>query len=144
MNIEKYYELNDDVIKFFYSCFNEFNIPLDLKFTFLGDNTQKQLIKMIKIPPQYAKLLNKDILVIINEYMYDLFNENDNSNEINKILFDQQIDLIEYNLEKGTFKISKPSINLTNHSIKKYSFEKVKNAIELEKIILNKTKNEQK
>jgi len=112
-----------------------------LKFLFQSNNKQKQLIKLSKIPEQYVFELQKDILVEINSIYYDSFN---NDEKLIEILFDQEIDKISYNLEKGTLKLTKPTFASNNGIIDKYSFEEVKRAIETEKLFEDQQKDKQK
>lgn len=137
---ENFKELEKDIVEFFMKRLSNFNIAIDLKFQFQANNKQKQLIKLTKIPDQYAAILNKDILVQVNEEYFDAFNSKDE--DINKILFDKSIDLIETNLDKGTFKIGKANISTTDSIIKKYSYDKVKRAIETERLFEEQRKNQ--
>ena len=133
--------LEDDIIDVFKKRVDEFAIPIELKFLYQSNNKQKQLIKLSKIPEQYVFELQKDILVEINSIYYDSFN---NDEKLIEILFDQEIDKISYNLEKGTLKLTKPTFASNNGIIDKYSFEEVKRAIETEKLFEDQQKDKQK
>jgi len=127
-----YQELSEDVINFFKERLDNFYIPMDLKFYFQANSKQKQLIKMSRIPDQYSVILKKDILVQVNEEYYDSFSSNDN--DINTILFDQCINLIHCNLEKGTFKFQATDFKASEGIIEKYTYDKVQRAIEIERL----------
>ena len=131
-------ELSDYIEEFFIERLNNFNIPIDLKFYFQANKKQKTLINLTKIPDQYSVILNKDILVQVNEDYFDSFNS---EQDINTILIDQSIDLIEYNLEKGTFKVNTPKFRASESIVDKYSYEKVARAIEVERLY-EKQKND--
>lgn len=138
---ENFKDLEKDIIDFFTERLNGFSIPIDLKYQYQSNNKQKQLIKLTKIPDQYAVILNKDILVQVNEEYFDAFNTE--SEDINCILFDQCIDLIEYNLDKGTFKIGKANFYASEGIIEKYTYDKVQRAIEVERLYEDQKKEQE-
>ncbi|NPV12786.1 MAG: hypothetical protein HPY57_13445 [Ignavibacteria bacterium] len=138
---ENFKELEKDIVEFFIERLNTFNIPIDLKFYFQSNCKQKQLIKLTKIPDQYSVIMNKDILVQVNEEYFDAFSTEDE--DINKILFDQCIDLIEYDLDKGTFKIGKANFYATEGIIEKYTYDKVQRAVEVERLYEDQKKNQE-
>jgi len=125
-------KLEQDIIDFFNEKIQKTSISINLKFLFLSKSTQKQVIKLTKIPEHYSYALKKDILVEVNETYYDNFNSEDD--KINDILFDQEIDKIEVNYEKGTFRLAKPSFASSKGIIDKYTFEEVDRAIETERL----------
>ena len=128
-----YSELHEDIVEFFNERLELFHIPMSLSFYFQENSKQKQLIKLTKIPEQYSVIINKDILVQVNQEYFDSFNSE--GDDINTILFDQALDMIETNMDKGTFKIkSKTNFNASLGIINKYSFEKVQRAIEVERL----------
>lgn len=136
---ENFKELEKDIVDFFVERLNTFNIALDLKFEFQSNCKQKQLIKLTKIPDHYSVIMNKDILVQVNEEYFDAFSTEDE--DINKILFDQCIDLIETDLDKGTFKIGKANFSTTEGIIEKYTYDKVQRAIEVERLYEDQKKD---
>lgn len=138
---ENFKELEQDIVDFFTERFNSFNIPIDLKFYFQSNCKQKQLIKMTKIPDQYSVILSKDILIQVNEGYFDAFSTEDE--DINKILFDQCIDLIEYDLDKGTFKLGKANFSATEGIIEKYTYDKVQRAVEVERLYEDQKKEQE-
>ncbi|MCK9447007.1 hypothetical protein M0Q50_09175 [bacterium] len=133
--------LQQDIVDFFKNRVDEFAIPLEIKFLFQANNKQKQLIKLSVIPEQYKFELEKDLLVEVNTIYFDSFNNDENLLEI---LFDQEIDKISYNLDKGTLKLSKPTFSSNNGIIDKYSFELVKQAQETEKLFEEQQKDSAK
>lgn len=131
-------KLESDIIDFFEDRLKNFNIPIDISFEYLSNSKQKsQLIKLTKIPDQYSVLLNKDILVQVNEEYFDAFDE-----DAKKILFDQEIDKIQFNLEKGTFKLGKSNINTSQGIVEKYSYEQVQRALEIERLYEEQKKDQ--
>ena len=107
-------------------------IPLDMKLYFQANKKQKVLIKMTKIQDHYSVILDKDILISVNPDYFDNFRTDDES--INVILFDQCIDLIKYDLEKGSIKIGKTNFAASECIIKKYTYDNVQRAVEVERL----------
>ena len=96
LKTEQYYELDDDVIDFFKKIEQEFVFAIDFNYTFQCNSKQKKLIQIKKIPDNYAVLLNSDILVTINENVFEKLDD-----EIRTILFEQEIDKIGVNPTNG-------------------------------------------
>lgn len=136
---ESFKELEEDIIEFFNSRIINFNIPIVLDFVFLSNSKQKNhLIKLVKLSDPYSVALNKDILVIINSEYFDAFDD-----DTKTILFDQEIDKIEFDLEKGTFKIGKANFSSNRGIIEKYTYKQVQRAVEIEKLYEQQKKDEQ-
>jgi hypothetical protein len=132
-----------DIIDFFEEIYEEKGIPFNLKFEFQSNTKLKQLIKLIKIPDQYSVIMSKDVLVQFNTEYFDLLDDE----EIKKILIEQEIDRIEYNLQKGTWKLGSYGISTNFGMVDKWSSEKVIEAIEAEKLLeeqLREKKKEEK
>jgi hypothetical protein len=136
-----YKELEQDIVDFFNSILTDKNLPVDLKYYFQSVSTQKSLVKLTKIPDQYNAAMNKDILVQVNEDFFDHLAEKDDL--IKRILFEQEIDNIEFNTDKGTFKIGKPNFTSNLGIIQKYTFDKVKRAQEVEKLYLTQKEDDE-
>ena len=129
----KFTDLQDDIVDFFKERLENFSIPMSFTFYYQENSKQKQLIKLTKIPEQYSVILNKDILVQVNAEYFDSFSTE--GDDINTILFDQAIDMIDYNLDKGTFKIkSKTNFMASVGIIDKYTYDKVQRALEVERL----------
>jgi hypothetical protein len=118
----------EDIVDYLNESVKRFNLPVDLKFFVMTSAKQKQLVKISKIPDHYSVALNCDIMATVNDSFFDSFDD-----EAKNILFDQEIDKIEWNLEKGTFKLTKANFSTSRGIIEKYTFEKVARAVELEK-----------
>jgi len=141
-------ELEEDIITFFTERVKELTLPIELKFLYQAVTSQKVLLKLTKIPEQYKFATGCDILVQVNPEYFDAFDANDS--KINEILFDQEVDNISFNMEKGTLKLSKPTFKSNKGIIDKYSYEEVSRAVEAEKLFVEqqldkeKENNEQK
>ena len=135
---EQYEALSDSVIDYFKGIESSFAMPMDIKFTFVANSKQKKLIKISKIADTYSYLLDSDILVIFNEDYFENFDDNSK-----QILVEQEIDRIEFDLEKGTFKIGKANFSSNRGIIEKYTYKQVQRAVEIEKLYEQQKKDEQ-
>lgn len=125
---EHYENLSDDIIDYFKKIENSFAMPMDVKFKFMSNSKQKKLINITKISDTYSYLLDSDILVVFNEDYFDNFDD-----QTRQILIEQEIDKIEFDLEKGTIKIKQPEINTSCGIIEKFTLKLVENANKLQK-----------
>lgn len=121
--MDKFYKLSQDSIDRFYEVFNKKSFPISIKFQFMGNEKQKELIKVSKITDQYAFLLEKELLVSINEDLLNVFDE-----ESVSILLEQEIDKININIDSGKIKLVKTDLNTFSSLVNKYGVEKVTRA----------------
>jgi hypothetical protein len=131
LKTEQYFELDQDIIDYFKDLEKNFSFAIDIKYLFQTNTKLKQLISIKKIPDNFAVILNAEVLVTVNE---DYFNKMDDS--IRKILFEQEIDKIIPNLEKGSLKIVQPSLKTSAGIVKKFSYEKVERANETQRLLV--------
>ena len=120
-----------DIIEFFEKTLETFAIPKTIDFYYISNTKQKSLIKISKIPDQYSIRLNSDLVVSFNETYFDMIDDD----QAKTILIEQEIDKIEYNSEKDTIKLGKPSIATGIGIVKKWKYEEVERAIEVEKAL---------
>jgi hypothetical protein len=125
---EQYESLSDEIIAYFKGIEKSFAMPMDIKFVFVANSKQKKLVKITKISDTFAYLLDADILVVFNEDYFDNFDD-----QTKQILVEQEIDKIEFDLEKGTISIKEPEINTSCGIIEKFSLKLVENANRLQK-----------
>ena len=135
-------ELGEDIIDIFKLRVTELALPKDIKFLYQAVPSQKLLIKLSKIPDQYKFATGCDILVQINPDYFDTFNKDDS--KIIEILFDQVIDNISFNSDKGTFKLNKPTFKTNCGIIDKYSYDEVARAVEAERLYLEQLNDKDK
>ncbi len=121
--MSKYYELSEDTIKSFVDVYKKKSFFSEIKFDFIGCESQKSLIKISKIPDNYAMKMEKDLLVTINEDLFIKFDD-----ESIDILCEQELDKISINLDSGKIKMVKPDVNTFSSLISKYGFDKVSRA----------------
>jgi hypothetical protein len=137
---EDYTQLDEEIVSYIKDVEKEFNLPIDISFSYLSNNKQKHLIKFTKIPDMYASddALNSDIMVVVNdEYFYN-FDE-----DAKKVLIEKEFDRISFNFEKGTFKLVNPKISVNSGFVEKHTWERVSNAVKLEEEFENQRKDRQ-
>ncbi len=130
----KFYEASDDAKNRFNEVFEKKAFPVGIGFQFVGNESQKELIKISKIPDQFSFILDKEILVIFNEDLLNVFDD-----ESITILIEQEIDKININIETGKIKFVKTDLNTFSSLVNKYGVEKVAKANKVEELY-----NEQK
>ena len=126
---EAFYELDGTTEELFMEVFNKKSFPVNVSFQFIGSSKQKQLIKVAKIADDFAFVLKKDLKVIINEDLLDVFDE-----ESITILIEQEIDKININMESGKIKLVGTDLNSFSSIVNKYGVEKVARANKVEEL----------
>lgn len=127
--MDRFYELSEDTIDDFYQIFNKKSFPIPIKFQFVGDSKQKNLIKIAKIADDYAFILGKELKVSINESLLNAYDE-----ESITILFEQEIDKININIDSGKIKLVKTDLNTFSSLVNKWGVEKVARANKVEEL----------
>lgn len=127
--MSKYYELSDETISKFNEVFNTKTFPLAVRFQFVGCESQKQLIKISKMPDHFEFLLEKELLVIMNEDLFRVFDD-----ESITILIEQELDKISISIDTGKIKLVKPDLTTFSGIVSKYGIEKVARANQVEEL----------
>lgn len=127
--MDRFYELSEDTINDFLEIFNKKSFPVDMKFQFEGDNKQKNLINISKIPDKYSFLLGKELLVSINEDLLSAYDE-----ESITILFEQEIESINIDINSGKIKMVRTDLNTFSSLVNKYGVDKVARANKVEEL----------
>jgi hypothetical protein len=138
LKMDNFYQLSEDTISKFYEIFNKKTFPVSIKFQFLGDEKQKDLIKIKIISPNYSFITQKDLLVTVNEDILNVFDD-----ESITILFEQEIDKINMNVETGKIKLVKTDLNTFSSLVNKYGVEKVARANKVEELYKQQQKDAQ-
>jgi hypothetical protein len=125
--MDKYYKLDEDTITFFNNVFSKKAFPVKIDFEFIGNSKQKSFIKIAKIADQYEFLLEKQLIISVNEELFDAFDD-----ESKTILFEQEIDKLTIDVDKGKIKMIKPDLNTFSGLISKYGIEKISRANSVE------------
>lgn len=135
--MDRFYELSEDTIDDFYKIFNKKSFPISVKFQFIGDSKQKNLVKISKLADDISFLLQKELKISINEDLMNVFDE-----ESITILFEQEIDKININLDSGKIKLVKTDLNTFSSIVNKYGVEKVARANKVEELYAEQQKDE--
>jgi len=149
---EQYFELGDetdtqDIIDFFDERLKTFNLMVNPRF-YLQANTKqkKQLIKISKVPEQFQEKMRADFIVQINPTYFDEFSSSNpdyNLDNINEILFDQEIDKIEINPKNGKMTIKQKSIKASKGIIDRFNYDDVIRAEEIEELVQKQKEDEE-
>jgi hypothetical protein len=121
--MDRYDELSEDIQEHFLGIYDKKSFMMAIKFKFIADAKLKQLIKIQKLSEMYQFAINKDVIVLVNEDMYDKMI---NDKKLVDILIEQELDKLV--IEKGKLKTVKPDISTFSSIIKKYSTEDVMRA----------------
>lgn len=132
--MSKFYEVSEDTIKIFDDVFNKKSFPVGVNFQFIGNDKQKELIKITKINDVFTFILEKDLLVSINETLLNVFDD-----EMVTILMEQEIDKVFVSIDTGKIKLIKPDLTTFTSLINKYGVEKVARANQVEDLFHQQT-----
>jgi len=130
LKTEQYYKLDEDIIDYFKNIERDFAFALNIDYLFQANTKQKQLITVKKIADNLAVLLEAELLVTVNEHYFNVMDD-----DMIKILFEQEIDKILPNLEKGTIKIVQPSLKTSAGIVKKFTYVNVERANETQRLL---------
>ena len=134
--MDNFYEVSEDTIKTFFEIFNKKSFPVSIKFQFIGNEKQKELIKVSKIADHFTFILKTEILVSINDDLMSVFDD-----ESITILMEQEIDKININIESGKIKLVKTDLNTFSSIVNKYGVEKVARANKVEELYQEQKKD---
>ena len=126
---EVFFHLDETTEELFMEVFNKKAFPVNIKFLFQGNSKQKQLIKIKKIADEYAFELGKELLVSINADLLNVFDD-----ESVSILFEQEIEAININMESGKIKLVGPDLKTHSSIVNKYGVDKVARANKVEEL----------
>ena len=118
--------------------FSKKAFPFNVGFQFVGSESQKNLIKITKMPDQFAFLTDKELLVSINDELMSIFED-----ESIQILIEQEIDKITVNMDTGKIKMVKPDLTTFSGLINKYGIEKIAKANKVEELYSQQKKDGQ-
>ena len=125
---ERYAELSDDVRTKFMEVYNSKSFPIQIGFKFIDDNKLKQVIKIQKLSEVYQFIVEKEVMVFINE---DLYYKMDDDSSIN-ILIEQELDKLSINIDNGKITMSKSDLITSAGLINKYGSDAVLRANQID------------
>jgi hypothetical protein len=127
--MDRFYDLSEDTVQIFNQVLGNKVMPVTFKFKFVGDSKQKRLIKISKFTDDVRFAFNVDMKVVINEALLESYDE-----ESITILIEQEVDRIQYSLEKDQLKLVKPDLNTFSSLINKYGIESIARANKVEEL----------
>jgi Putative phage metallopeptidase len=133
--VDKFYDLSDEAVKTFMDIYNKKSFPFNISFQFLGCE-QKSLVKITKLPDNYAFLLKKELLVSVNDLLMSVFDD-----ESIQILIEQELDKISVNID-GKIKMIKPDLTTFSSLINKYGIDKITKANQVEELYHEQSQDE--
>ena len=125
--MSKFYHISDDTKEIWNKVFEQKAFPININFLLLGNEKQKELIKVGKITEQYAFVLDKEMVVYFNEDLLSVFDD-----ESIGILIEQEIDKISIDTQSGKIKMIKPDLSTFSSIINKHGVNKVARANQIE------------
>lgn len=125
---ERYQELSEDIQELFMGIIEKKSFALNIGFRFIYDSKLKQVIKIQKLQDIYTFLLNKEILVFVNEDLYEKMQDEESLN----ILFEQEIDRIGINSKTGKIVMNKPDLITFSPLVNKYGADKIMRANQID------------
>jgi len=134
--MSKFYELDDDSKKTFTDVFDKKTFPVNISFQFLGNEKQKELIKITKISDQFSFIMKKDILVSMNEALLIVFDA-----ESITILIEQELDKISIDSQSGKIKMVRYDLSTFSAIMNKYGVDKVARANKVEDLYQQQVKD---
>ncbi len=134
MEQSKFYELSVDTIADIQKVIDTLALSFNLRIKMVGNTKLKSLIKLQKVSDIYSFLYNTDLILYFNEDYYMTLQTDTEHTENAEILMYQELDRLEFNIEKGTFKIAKYKVQTTTGVIKKFGIDAVANANEISEL----------
>lgn len=137
---DKYYELQQEVVDKFNDVVSTLALPTRINFKVIGDAKQKKLITIKKINDAYAYISGFQVLVTINEPLFEKLEEDE---KVIEVLFVEELNNLQINMNTGAIKISKADFISCNSVLEKYTPDEVKRVKDIERLALEQTSDEE-
>lgn len=132
----KFYDLEENSIEQINNIIDSMSFPFNIKRKIIGVSNQKCLIKLAKTSPITTHLSGIELLICINEdYLVAL------EEECSKILIHQELDRIETDIQKGSFKLGKFKLQTNEGILHKYGIDAVAKANQLSDLYTKQKKD---
>lgn len=116
---DKYFDMCEDLESYFTKAFADAGLERVLNLRVLGCKNQKKVTDgPKKLPPLYSYMTKEDIVVTVNEEIFELLIE-----EQRIIVAEEAIAAISYDFEKDKASIATPDFQSYGLIIRKYGFE---------------------
>lgn len=126
----KFSEVTDDTQKDFDNVLKKMNNPFTLQFLLLHNEKLKTAVKVQKVSEVYQFICKADVIVFFNETIFDKLDKS-----AKEILIRQELDKITVNMDSGKIKMVKPDVVTFSGILKKFGFEKVARANQLNDLV---------
>jgi len=126
----KFDTISPETQEFFDKLISKISLPYDLKYLLIHADRQKQIIKLHKLNEMMSFALNYDVIISINENLFDAIDDD----TVREILFLQEIDKITVNLETGKITFIKPDMITFSSLINRYGLDAVARANQLDSL----------
>jgi len=129
MSEEKFHEVSQKAEDAFNNVVSKIALPYTINFKLIGNDTQKNLVKLSKVADVYSYLTSLQVLVIFNNTYIDALDD-----EAVEILIQQELDRLQFNMKTGKISISAPELQTSVGVVKKYGIDEVARANKLEEL----------
>lgn len=123
---ERYGKTSEDVINFFNEI-NKTQMTDKISFLFISDSEAKELITIKKINDKFKFVLERDLIVTINEDLFDKFDDISK-----KLLIEEELSKVNFNYESGKISIGKADFVTNMKTISKYGIDTIARAKNIE------------
>jgi len=114
----KYSEVSEENANIFAEMVAEADLERLINVKILADNRQKEIGKVIKANALIQHMTNEDVIIIINEDIFDRLEDNHK-----RLIADQLVTWIGYDRENDKLFICKPDVVTFSGILRKYGFE---------------------
>lgn len=126
----KFYDLGQECLDTITKVVDNLALPFNIKIKYFGNTKLKKLLKLQKTNDITSHLTGVDLVILMNE---DYFIKLEEKNA--EILIYQELDRLEFDIAKGTFKIAQFPLQTTPGVLKKYGIDAVAEANELSELV---------
>jgi hypothetical protein len=134
----KYLEPFDDTKEIFNEAITKANLDLNVTFKILVDNRQKDIYRVFKANDLIKHMTNNDIVIVINETIYDKLNL-----EQKIMVTEEALAGVHYDNEKEKVIITKGDVITYSGLLRRYGYEKYEVLRESIKTLYNAEKEEE-
>jgi TRAP-type C4-dicarboxylate transport system substrate-binding protein len=134
----KYLEPFDDTKDTYTDAITRANLDLNVSIKILADNRQKDIYRVFKANDLIKHMTNNDIVIVINEAVYDKLTE-----EQRIMVTEESLAGIHYDDEKEKVIITKGDVQTYSGLLRKFGYEKYEVLRESIKTIYNAEKEEE-
>ena len=132
----KFLEPYPDTIEVVESVIARADLNRYMEFKILTDNKQKKVVNAVKANDLVKHMTRNDIVIVINEYVFDKLNP-----EQQILIVEEELGGIHYDTEKEKIVITKKDVETWSGIISKYGIDKYMKTKELIKLVYQQEKD---